>query len=63
MPMAVGGTRRYILGMLMLMVLIVGMAMGVLQRLVLMHMLVPLGEVQPDPEQHKRGGQPEQQRD
>ena len=66
--MAVCRTGRYLFGMLMLMlmlmlvVLIMSVAMGVLQRLVFMHVLMLLGEVQPDAEHHECRGHPEQQR-
>ena len=60
--MAVCRTGRYLFGMLMLMVLIMNVAMGVLQRLVFMHVFMLLGEVQPDAEHHECRGQPEQHR-
>ena len=61
--MAVCRTGRYLFGMLMLMVLIMNVAMGVLQRLVFMHVFMLLGEVQPDAEHHECRGHPEQHRD
>ena len=62
MCMAVSLARRYIPGMVMLVMFIVGMAMGVLQRLMHMLMLMALSQMQPDPDNHAGRSQPEQQR-
>ena len=66
MCMTVSLARRNICGMLMFMFMlvmfIVGMAMGVLQRLMQMFMLMALGQMQPDPDNHAASSQPEQQR-
>ena len=45
MRVAVGLAGRHILGMCVLVVFIVGMAMGVLQRLMFMLMLMAFGQV------------------
>ena len=62
MRMTVGPIHRSILGMLMLMMLVVGMAVSVLERQMLMFVLMAFREMQPDPENHKGCCQPKQQR-
>lgn len=62
MCMTVRNAGRLIPDVLMLMMLVMNMTMGVLQRLVLMGVVMRLGQVQPHADYHERRGQPEQPR-
>lgn len=62
MGMTMGGVPGDFFIMFMLMMFVVGMPMGVLQRLMQMDMLMALGQVQPDAKHHERRRDPEQHR-
>ena len=58
MPVGVGLAGRVLRRVRMLMVVVVHMTMLVFQRLVLMRVFVPFGEMQPDADAHQRSRRP-----